>query len=140
MFSMPETTIGFFPDVGASFFLPRMDGYLGTYLALTSERLMGVQAYWAGVATHYLHSSSLADLEARLSELKFNDYDDLQKRLRLVNSTVEEFVTGLPPNETFVLSGETRRAIDRYIVHFRIITYISANSQISQVLQIQHRR
>src|SRR5947199_115817 len=33
-FAMPETTIGFFPDVGASFFLPRMDGEIGTYLAL----------------------------------------------------------------------------------------------------------
>lgn len=41
VFAMPETTIGFFPDVGASFFLPRMDGELGTYLALTSERLRG---------------------------------------------------------------------------------------------------
>lgn len=42
VFAMPETTIGFFPDVGASFFLPRMDGNLGTYLALTSEKLHGV--------------------------------------------------------------------------------------------------
>lgn len=42
VFAMPETTIGFFPDVGASFFLPRMDGETGTYLALTSEQLKGV--------------------------------------------------------------------------------------------------
>lgn len=41
MFAMPETTIGLFPDVGAGFFLPRMDGALGLYLALTSERLKG---------------------------------------------------------------------------------------------------
>ena len=42
VFAMPETTIGFFPEVGASFFLPRMDGQMGTYLALTSEQLKGV--------------------------------------------------------------------------------------------------
>lgn len=42
VFAMPETTIGFFPDVGASFFLPKMDGETGTYLALTSEQLKGV--------------------------------------------------------------------------------------------------
>ena len=42
VFAMPETAMGFFPDVGASFFLPRMDGELGTYLALTSEQLKGV--------------------------------------------------------------------------------------------------
>lgn len=41
-FAMPETDIGFFPEVGGSFFLPRLDGALGTYLALTSERLTGV--------------------------------------------------------------------------------------------------
>ena len=41
VFAMPETTIGFFPDVGASFFLPRLDGKIGTYLALTSERVTG---------------------------------------------------------------------------------------------------
>jgi 3-hydroxyisobutyryl-CoA hydrolase len=44
VFAMPETTIGFFPEVGATFFLPRMDGNLGTYLALTSEQLRGVDA------------------------------------------------------------------------------------------------
>ena len=47
---MPETTIGFFPDVGGSFFLPRLEGRIGTYLALTSERLKGVNAFYAGIA------------------------------------------------------------------------------------------
>lgn len=41
VFAMPETTIGFFPDVGASFFLSRLDGSLGKYLALTSDRIKG---------------------------------------------------------------------------------------------------
>lgn len=45
-FAMPETGIGFFPEVGASFFLPRLDGYLGTYLALTSSQLKGVNALY----------------------------------------------------------------------------------------------
>lgn len=45
-FAMPETTIGFFPEVGGSFFLPRLDGALGTYLALTSENLNGVNALY----------------------------------------------------------------------------------------------
>lgn len=44
VFAMPETTIGFFPEVGATFFLPRMDGELGMYLALTSAQVRGVDA------------------------------------------------------------------------------------------------
>ena len=46
MFAMPETKIGFFTDVGGSFFLPRLDGQLGTYLALTGETLMGADTLY----------------------------------------------------------------------------------------------
>lgn len=113
VFAMPETTIGFFPDVGGSFFLSRLDGEIGTYLALTSERLKGVQALYAGIASHYIHSSSLPDLEARLSELTFSDHASMAERNSVVDVTIEEFVTGLPVDEPFVLSGEIRKAIDR---------------------------
>lgn len=41
LFAMPETAIGFFPDVGGSFFLSRL-GALGTYLGLTGRRLSGI--------------------------------------------------------------------------------------------------
>lgn len=41
VFAMPEAKIGYFPDVGASYFLSKMDGELGTYLSLTSEILKG---------------------------------------------------------------------------------------------------
>ncbi|GJN75391.1 hypothetical protein PLIIFM63780_009401 [Purpureocillium lilacinum] len=113
VFAMPETTIGFFPDVGASFFLPRMNGAVGTYLALTSERLTGPNVFYSGIATHYLHSTSLPDLEARLAELRFRDDDPLPKRLEIINDTLEEFCTGLPYDQPMQLSGEVRRAIDR---------------------------
>ncbi|KAF2259374.1 3-hydroxyisobutyryl-CoA hydrolase mitochondrial precursor [Lojkania enalia] len=112
LFAMPETTIGFFPDVGASFFLPRMEGGLGLYLALTSEQLKGVDAFYYGVATHYIHSSSLAQLESRLAELQFPDYMGLQERCKIINSTIEEFVTGLSADRPSI-SGELRTIIDR---------------------------
>ncbi|OCL06384.1 ClpP/crotonase [Glonium stellatum] len=111
LFAMPETTIGFFPDVGASFFLPRMEGQLGTYLALTSEQLKGVDVFYHGIATHYIHSSSLPDLEARLAELTFPDYIELDARHRIINATIEEFVTGLPA-ERPTISGKLRETID----------------------------
>ena len=113
VFAMPETTIGFFPDVGASFFLPRMDGYLGTYLGLTSERLQGVNTFYAGIATHYIHSSSLPTLTQRLSELVFRDYDLVETRLKVIDATIEEFGTGLPHDVPMLIAGELRRAIDR---------------------------
>lgn len=112
VFAMPETTIGFFPDVGASFFLPRMDGEVGTYLALTSEQIKGVNAYLCGLATHYIDSSSLPDLEARLSELNFKDSIKYQERLSIINDTIEEFTTGMPHDVPQQLSGNIRMAID----------------------------
>ncbi|EXJ84766.1 hypothetical protein A1O3_05438 [Capronia epimyces CBS 606.96] len=119
LFAMPETTIGFFPDVGGSFFLPRLDGEIGTYLALTSERLHGVQAFYAGVATHYLDSSVLAQLTARLSELVFKDHASLMQRLQLIDSTIAEFASALPsPDSSDAakygnLTGSLREAVDR---------------------------
>ncbi|KAF2216417.1 hypothetical protein CERZMDRAFT_93712 [Cercospora zeae-maydis SCOH1-5] len=114
VFAMPETTIGFFPDVGASFFLPRMEGELGKYFALTSEQIKGPNVFYAGIATHYLHSSSIPDLEARLAELRFKDYDDLKRRYRAVNATIEEFATGLPHDQPISrpIGGNIRAAID----------------------------
>ena len=44
--AMPETAIGLFPDVGGSFFLPRLDGELGTFLGLTGHRLKGEEALY----------------------------------------------------------------------------------------------
>jgi len=119
VFAMPETTIGFFPDVGGGFFLPRLDGEIGTYLSLTSERLHGVQAFYAGIATHYIDSSVLAQMTTRLSELVFKDYADLNERLELINSTIAEFTSSLPSPDSYEkaqhgnLTGPLREAIDR---------------------------
>ncbi|KAF2439194.1 ClpP/crotonase [Karstenula rhodostoma CBS 690.94] len=112
LFAMPETTIGFFPDVGASFFLPRMEGGLGTYLALTSEQLKGADAFYHGIATHYVHSSTLQALESRLAELQFPDYMDLQQRFKIINATIEEYATGLPSPRPHI-SGALRQTIDK---------------------------
>ena len=68
MFAMPETGIGFFPDVGGSFFLPRLPGRLGFFLGLTGARLMGADVVHAGVATHYVPAAALPAFEAALAE------------------------------------------------------------------------
>lgn len=56
-FAMPEVGIGFFPDVGATWFLPRMPGELGAYCALTGERFGIADAVAAGIATHRIPSA-----------------------------------------------------------------------------------
>lgn len=66
-YAMPETGIGLFPDVGGGWFLSRMKGRMGQYLALTGARLDGAECLWAGLASHYLPSANLAQAKARIA-------------------------------------------------------------------------
>jgi enoyl-CoA hydratase len=68
LFAMPETGIGLFPDVGASYFLPRLPGALGMYLGLTGTRVTGADAVHAGFATHFVPRADLPALSAALAE------------------------------------------------------------------------
>lgn len=71
VFAMPETGIGLFPDVGGGWFLPRLGGELGTWLALTGARLKGADVAAARVATHYLPSELV---EALISQIEGADF------------------------------------------------------------------
>lgn len=66
-FAMPETGIGLFPDVGGGWYLSRLQGRLGQFLALTGARLDGGECLWAGLATHYLPADILAEAKTRIA-------------------------------------------------------------------------
>ncbi len=66
LFAMPETTIGLFPDVGGGYFLTRLPGALGTFLALSSHRLRAADALWAGIVDAHVPSAKIDDLQAAL--------------------------------------------------------------------------
>ncbi|HMK81880.1 MAG TPA: enoyl-CoA hydratase/isomerase family protein [Xanthobacteraceae bacterium] len=61
-FAMPEVGIGFFPDVGGTFVLPRMPDEIGTWCALTGDRLKTADAVATGIATHHVRSDRFAEL------------------------------------------------------------------------------
>lgn len=64
--AMPETGIGLFPDVGGGWYLSRLPGRIGQYLALTGYRLDGAECLALGLATHFLASNSVEDAKARI--------------------------------------------------------------------------
>ncbi|MDT9597409.1 enoyl-CoA hydratase/isomerase family protein [Sphingosinicella rhizophila] len=66
-FAMPETTIGLFPDVGGGWYLSRLPGRVGQFLALTGARLDGAECLHLGLATHYIPSDALEGLKKRLA-------------------------------------------------------------------------
>ncbi|KAI9332651.1 ClpP/crotonase-like domain-containing protein [Obelidium mucronatum] len=107
--SMPETAIGLFPDVGGSFFLPRLDGELGTYLGLTGHRLVGMEVFMAGIATHFVPSERLPALLERLAGLETEE-------LETVNAAIEEYVAEPPVADDWnkwSLGGDVAAAINR---------------------------
>jgi enoyl-CoA hydratase/carnithine racemase len=78
--AMPEVAIGFFPDVGASYFLSRLPGALGIYLALTGVQIRGADALYSQLADVYLPPAAIASLGGDLGELRWGD--DRQADLR----------------------------------------------------------
>lgn len=66
LFAMPESAIGLFPDVGGSYFLPRLPGRMGVFLGLTGERLKAADLLHLGIATHHVESAKLAELAKAL--------------------------------------------------------------------------
>jgi len=104
--SMPETKIGFFPDVGASYYLSRLDGQIGTYLALTGISLTGRAAFEHGLATHYIPSARVPLLLESLAALERPSYAQ-------VNEAIEDLHYDIEPTEPVApLSGAIRVALD----------------------------
>ncbi|XP_055940534.1 3-hydroxyisobutyryl-CoA hydrolase, mitochondrial-like [Argiope bruennichi] len=79
--AMPEAAIGFFPDVGGSYFLPKLPGKIGLFLALTGYRLQGRDVFKAGIATHFVDTKSLKNLETDLMRLENPTLGDIDRIL-----------------------------------------------------------
>jgi enoyl-CoA hydratase len=67
LFAMPETNIGFFPDVGGGYFLPRCPGQTGAYLALTSKRIRAFDTLHIGFATHFVPAEKIPLLREEIA-------------------------------------------------------------------------
>ncbi|KAJ7518412.1 hypothetical protein O6H91_21G067800 [Diphasiastrum complanatum] len=97
MYSMSEAGLGFHTDIGASYFLPRLPGYLGEYLGLTGASLNGAELLACGFATHFVPSKSLWKLENLLLALDTGESDVLR-------STLDELSIVVEPPECSVLN------------------------------------
>ncbi|MGW7272797.1 enoyl-CoA hydratase/isomerase family protein [Streptomyces sp. NPDC054864] len=84
--AMPETGIGFVPDVGGTYLLSRAPGELGTHLALTGSAVGAGDAILCGLADHYVPSERLAEFTAALADAE-------------VSQVVAEYATAAPEGE-----------------------------------------
>ncbi|WP_420879968.1 enoyl-CoA hydratase/isomerase family protein [Rhodococcus sp. (in: high G+C Gram-positive bacteria)] len=126
--AMPETAIGFFPDIGASYFLPRLTGATGMYLGLTGARASAADAVFSGLATHFVPSdklgaladdlraaSSAADVDAVLlrhtTEAPASDLEDQLAEIDRVfgSGTITDMVARLTGDDEW--TKQTREAL-----------------------------
>ncbi|KAK6919782.1 Enoyl-CoA hydratase/isomerase domain [Dillenia turbinata] len=100
VFSTPEAGIGFHTDCGFSYMHSRLPGHLGEYLALTGARLSGKELVAAGLATHFVPSEKLPELEKHLVSLNSGDKEK-------VKSVIEEFSLEVSVDEDSILAKQS---------------------------------
>lgn len=114
LFAMPETGIGFFPDVGGTYFLPRLRSHIGYYLGLSGARIACDDCVEIGIATHKVGQAALPDLINTLAERSF-DQDAKQSVTTILNEfSISTLPSRLRDHETAIancFSAPSVRAI-----------------------------
>jgi enoyl-CoA hydratase len=117
LFAMPETGIGLFPDVGGGYFLPRLPGEIGVFLAMTGHRLRLADCVYAKVATHAAHG---ADCERIVDALAAADLDGDPR------AAVDRVLAGFAADPGRPPLQEHRAAIDRCFAGDTVETMLAA--------------
>ncbi|MDQ0207261.1 enoyl-CoA hydratase/isomerase family protein [Alkalicoccobacillus murimartini] len=94
--AMPETAIGFFPDVGAGYFLNQTPHSIGMYLGLSGAVISGADAIHIGTADFFVPSSSITELRERLVTKTGSSEKDIDQQ---VKECIESFSTNPPKSE-----------------------------------------
>ncbi|ORX36633.1 putative 3-hydroxyisobutyryl-CoA hydrolase [Kockovaella imperatae] len=100
-FAMPETKIGYAPDVGVNYYLAQLDGNLGAWLAITGHDLYGRAVYELGLATHYVSESALDSIVQEIQQLS-------NPNLTQVSNIIANHTSPVPPRSAALSSKESR--------------------------------
>ena len=119
--AMPEVAIGFFPDVGASYFLSRLPGALGRYLALTGVQIRGADALYSQLADVFLPPAAIASLARDLAAFEWRDAPAADLRAFIHARAA----LGLPAPSLSVL----RPAIDEHFSHPTVRGILASRSR-----------
>lgn len=107
-FAMPETAIGFFNDAGSSYFLSRLKFNVGLYIGLTGARLEAYDVKKVGLASHFVNSSRLEDLEKQLAICKSHqEIENVLKKFSSEPSTTETELDLIKPRIDQCFDGDT---------------------------------
>lgn len=122
-FAMPECAIGFFPDVGGSYFLSRCPGELGTYLGLSGETIHAADALYCQLIDHCIPTTHHPDVMAQLLQTDLRDENTANSKITAILKQYEIALESPP-------LANKREGIDRYFKHATvedIITHLKGD-------------
>jgi enoyl-CoA hydratase len=103
VFAMPETSIGFFPDIGASYFLSRCRSNIGIYLGLTGNRINASESHALGLVKHVIDASKFSDM------LKALQHTDLSSNAKArVSACLQTFSEQVEPDSILTLEARVK--------------------------------
>lgn len=108
--AMPEMNIGYFPDVGASYFLNKTPGQMGKYIALSAQTFTGSDAIYLGMADVYLPSEKWKALKEGIQSRNWAPLSPGETSACL-SSLISSFAEPNPPSSPVILLQEK---VDRY--------------------------
>lgn len=109
---MPEVSIGYFPDVGGSYFLSRVAGELGTYLGVTGNMVNAADALYTGLADWLVAAEQVAELDRCLDQMDWQ-----RSAQQSIRSLLETLSSPAPGNGQL---QQVRDAIDRHFAFDRV--------------------
>lgn len=118
--AMPEISIGLYPDVGASWFLRRMPGRIGLFLALTGAPLNAADALFCGLADIDAGTTSRSDVLAQIGQAQWSDAADDNR------ADLSRLLAGLDAGST---------ASSRLRQHFDQINALMAGEDLADIAQ-----
>lgn len=111
--AMPEMNIGFYPDVGASYFLNKMPGATGRYLALTSQIIGPVDAIFSGAADTLFNHEDWENLKEEILQMDWKE----QEVLPVLNNVITKYSQPIQPSVSTL-----GKSLDSINTHFRFNT------------------
>ncbi|MEI3613622.1 enoyl-CoA hydratase/isomerase family protein [Pseudogracilibacillus sp. SO30301A] len=129
--AMPEMNIGFFPDVGAAYFLNQTPGYIGRYLALTSEVIAKEDILYSRAADHYIETANLTEfMEAFLQgDWKANNINDS------ITTFIQDFESSLAMEKSNL--ARFKEKIDQHFSYETVEAIIASLSRDSDTFSVQ---
>jgi enoyl-CoA hydratase len=136
LFAMPETGIGFFPDVGGSYFLPRLPEYSGFYVGLLGVRLSSDDCVALGLAQNKISRDDLPALIDNLVQRSFGEEPH-----KIVTETIRQFNVSIQPSSLLAQQGDIEKCFSKQTME-EIIQALqhSANPVCQEAAQIVEKK